>query len=232
MTKTLTKSPGKQLTPASAVQTAYDLKMTPEALARLKEIGEVVSYAAEQIETASKISVKDEDSNARGADSVVNLAKARRVLKELREYFTDPLEQRKKLIIALFKKLDADPAGQEDRLRGELGAFFMEKENERRAAETRRQAEEAAALRKVRAVGRSAPAPIAAPAAPETPRSTHAENGSVGITLEWFATLVDANAVPKKYWVIDQKQVDADVRGGAREIPGYSIQQRPRTAVR
>ncbi|MDD5303336.1 MAG: hypothetical protein PHS14_09530 [Elusimicrobia bacterium] len=231
-TKLPTRTKTEQLVPSAAVKSAYDLKMTPEALGRLKEIGEAVDYAAEQTAIASRISIKDEDSNAAGADVVVNLAKTSRVLEELRKYFTDPLEQRKKVIIAVFKKLGLDAAGQEERLRKELGDFFMKKENERRAAETKRLADEEAARRRARAVGRSAPPPIAAAPAPEVQRSTQAENGSVGITLEWAATLVDANFVPEKYWVIDQKQVDADVRGGAREIPGYSIQQRPRTAVR
>lgn len=232
MTKTLTKSPGKQLTPATAVQTAYDLKMTPEALARLQEIGEAVDYAAEQTALASKISVKDEASNAAGAEVVVNLAKTSRVMEDLRKYYTDPLEKSKKTVIAVFKKLGADAAGQEDRLRGELEQYFMKKENERRAAEAKRIADQQESQRKARALGRAAPAPVAAAPAPEVERSTQAENGTVGITLVWGFDVSDPAQVPDKYKVVDPKLIRAAIAEGVRAIPGVLISERPQSAVR
>lgn len=233
-TKTLSKLPGasKALTPASAVQTAYDLKMTPEAIARLAEISEAADYANEQTAIASKISVRDEASNAAAADVVVNLAKTSRVMEDLRKYYTDPLEKAKKQIIALFKKLGADAAGQEDRLRQELGAFYMEQENKRRKIESDRLAKEQADQRKARALGRSAPAPVAAAPAPEVARQTQSENGSVGIKLKWGFDVVDAALVPRKYLKIDESAIRAAIADNVREIPGVLISERPETAVR
>ncbi len=231
MTKTLIKKPAI-LTPDLAVKKAYQLTMTPQAVARLKEIKEAVEYAAEQTAIASKIAVKDDDSNQAGTDVVVNLAKTKRVVEDLRKYYTDPLEQAKKGIIAVFKQLGADAAGQEDRLRGELGAYYQKKENERRALEAKRIADEQEAQRKARALGRAAPRPIAAAPAPEVARSTAAENGSVGSRLEWGFDVTDVAAVPARFKVVDPKLIRQAVADGVREIPGVFISERPVTSVR
>lgn len=231
-TKLPARSKTQELLPSAAVRGAYDVKLTPDATERLKEIEEYRTYIVEMAGIASKISVKDDATNGLASAAVVNLTKARKGLEDLQKFFTSPLETRKKLVIAVFKKIIEDAVGQEDRLRGELGAYFQKKENERIAAENKRLADQQEQERKARALGRGAPKPLAAAPVAEVARSTQTENGTVGITLEWAATLVDAALVPEKYWVIDQKQVDAEVRGGARDIPGYLISQRPKTAVR
>lgn len=231
-TKLPVKTKTEELLPSAAVRGAYDVKLTPDATARLKEIEEYRAYAVEQAGIASKISVKDDASNTQGSEVVVNLTKARKYLEDLQKFFTSPLESRKKLVIAVFKKILEDATGQEDRLRHELSAYFQKKENERIAAENKRIADQQETERKARMLGRAAPKPIAAPPAPELARSTQTENGAAGITMEWGGVVTDPAQVPKKYWAINQKLIDADVRAGVREIPGVLISQTPSVRVR
>ena len=222
----------KDLTPSAAVRGAYDLKLTPEAVEKLKEIEEAAAYAVEQASVAAAVSIVDDASQAVGAELIVNLTKVRKVLEELQKFFTSPLEANKKKVIATMKALGEAALKQEDRLRNEAASLWTKKENERIEAERKRLAEQQAAEQRARALGRSPPKPLAPPPVAEPERVTRTENGSVGITLEWAATVTEPNQVPKRYWVIDQKLIDADVRAGVREIPGVLIQQRPKTAVR
>lgn len=229
-----TKTKTQQLVPSAAVKSAYDLKLTPEAVENLKQLEELKTFLADEAKSASAVTITDDESNARAADIVVNLAKTRKVLEELQKYYTQPLEKAKKGVIAVFKKVGEDALGQEDRLRKEAETYWWKKEQERRDKEAAALAEQQAAQRKARALGRSAPAPIAAPAAPETPRSVQAENGSLGITLVWGFDIVDLAQVPREFLCLDEKKVNAAIAGenGVRSIPGLTISQRPRSAVR
>lgn len=222
-----------KIAPEIAVREAYRLTMTPAAVARLAEIREAVLYAQEQTEIASALTVTDEESNAAAADVVVNLSKTAKAVEELRKFYTDPLEQAKKGIIATFKKMGADAAGQEQRLRDELGAFYMKKENAKREAEAKRIADEQERQRKARALGRAAPAPIAAPVAPEVERTTQTENGSLNIGLEWaFTGISDESLIPRQYLMVNEVAIRAAVKSGTRSIPGVLIQERPKTSAR
>lgn len=221
-----------KIAPEIAVREAYRLTMTPQAVARLAEIKEAAEYAMEQTAIASKITVKDDESNQAAADVVVNLAKTARVSEELRKFYTDPLEQAKKGIIAVFKKLGQDPAAQEERLRGELGAFFQKKENQRRAVEAKRIADEQKRQADARKLGRAAPPPVATAPAPEVERQTAAENGTAGVSLYWGFDVTNPAAVPQQYKVVDEKLIRQAVANGVREIPGVFISERPRVAVR
>lgn len=218
--------------PVAVIESAYQIKMSEEALAKLKDIPEMTAYAQEQTALAAAIAVTDETSYEVGAAALVNLTKTRKGLEELQAFFSKPLEATKKKVIATFKALGEEALKQEDRLREETGAYWMKRENDRRAAESRRQADAAAAERKARMLGRAAPAPVTAPAVVETPKTTATENGGLTIKTVWVGEVVDAAAVPEKYWVIDQKRIDADVKAGERSIPGVAITEKPMAAVR
>lgn len=232
MIKALAKPKSKPPTPVAVVQTAYDLKLTTEAVGRLKEITDAVAYAAEQTAIAKKISIKDDDSNAAGADVVVNLTKTRKVLDELQKYFTGPFESAKKVIIAKFKELGAEAETEEKRLRKEAEDLWMAKENQRRKDKADRIAKQQEEERKARQLGRAAPKPIAAAPAPEPERTTRTDNGALGIKLVWGFDVVDAALVPRKYLTIDEKAIRAAIALGERSIPGINISERPQSAVR
>lgn len=222
----------QELLPSAAVKGAYDLKLTTEALDKLKEIEVVRHYAEEQSNIAAAITIKDEASNARAAEAVVNLTKARKFLEDLRAYYTAPLEKSKKGVIAIFKRLGEEALGQEERLRREAEKYWMVKENERREADQKRIAEEQERQRKARALGRAAPTPITAPPASDPERTVATENGSLAMKLKWGFDIVDPALIPRQYLKIDEAAIRAAITNGVREIPGVIISERPESAVR
>ena len=54
-------------------------------------------------------------------------------------------------------------------------------------------------------------------------KSIHSENGSVKVRKHWTFKIVDATKVPKKYFVIDEKLIRADIKAGVRSINGIDI---------
>lgn len=44
-----------------------------------------------------------------------------------------------------------------------------------------------------------------------------------GLRDVWRWKVLDEKAIPRQYWILDEKRLNAEVRGGARDIPGLSI---------
>lgn len=226
------KAAPRTLTAPDAVRNAYEVTITAEAQARLAEIPAIDAYAEEQLALAKGVSINDEESNAAGAELVVNLAKTRKAFEDLQKYFTSPLEARKKQVIAVFKGLSDAVTKEEVRLRDEAGRYFMVKENARRAEEAARIQAQQEAERKARAVGKAAPKPLAAAPVAPTPRTSVTENGSLAIKLVWGFDVIDPAAVPRKYLAVDERSIRAAIADGVREIPGVVISERPQSAVK
>lgn len=86
------------------------------------------------------------------------------------------------------------------------------KEAQERAEKARREAEEATQVE------------IAAKSTPATVVATTKLAGTSG-TKRWKATVVDPELVPRKYLIVDERLINADMKAGAREIPGVRIEQ-------
>ena len=219
----------------SVVKSAYHIALSPAALMKLKELEDLVDYAKEQTALAEEVCITDAESDAKGKNILVNLRKARKMGEELQKFFTSPLEASKKTVIATFKALGADAGAQEDRLAKEAGVFYMKGIEEARAsaAEAQRKVDEAAA--KARKLGQ-APKPVfQAPVVQAPERLTEAENGSVGMGVEWFPNLelgVNLEIVPRQYLKLDEARVREAVKSGVRTIPGITISERAKLAVR
>lgn len=126
------------------------------------------------------------------------------------------------------------PATTEGRLEREAATAELTRRRQAREAQERaaaarqredeaRAAEEAARNRPLPQVPRA----IAAPAAP-----LRSASGRAAEKKRWVATVVDANAVPREYLVVDQAAINAAVRKGVRSIPGVRIEQVDELAVR
>lgn len=230
--KTLTKKKAKEL-PVAAIRDAYAIQLTPEAIAKLRDVQEAAEFATSEADAAAKIMVRDEDTNSAASECVVNLTKVRKMLEELQKFYTGPLESRKKQVIATFKKLGEYALGQEARLRAETEAWFQKKLDKQREDERKRIAEEQEKQRKARMLGKSAPPPLASAPVEEIPRSTETENGKLGFSLVWeLVGISDENAIPRQYLSVDEKKIRAAIAAGVREIPGVVIKERPQSAVR
>ena len=219
----------------AVIKSAYTIALSPAAMLKIKEMQDLVEYAAEQTDIAAGIRITDAETDAEGKNILVNLRKCRKQAEELQKFFTSPLEASKKTVIASFKALGLNASIQEDRLAKEAGAFYMKGVNEAReaAAEAQRKVDEAAA--KARKLGQ-APKPVfQAPVVQAPERLTEAENGSVGMGTEFKAQFhegVNLELVPRQYLVLSEKLVNAAVASGVRVIPGITIREVAKLAVR
>lgn len=243
-TKTLSKTPPKPAAiskkkaaiqaPTAAIEQAYSIEFTPEARKKLGELTEALDYLTAEAARASGITVADDLTQATAGDATVNLTKARKAVEDLQKFFTTPFESTKKGIIARFKEWLRLPLEQENRLRDEGGRYFMKKRDEQLAEERRRQEEQAERDRKARQLGRVSAPPLPEPEPVAVERVVEGENGTVGFGTEWVFELVDITRVPETFLSreINKKAVDGAIAGGARQIEGLRIFERPKSSVR
>ena len=221
----------------AVIKSAYTIALSPAAMLKIKEMQELVEYAAEQTALAVDVTIEDEESDAIGKNLLVNLRKARKAGEELQSFFTTPLEASKKTVIATFKAIGAEAKEQEQRLAKESGDLYMKTLNEAReaAAEAQRKVDDAAA--KARKLGQAPKRHeiLAEPTQPLPEKTVVTENGSVGMGSEFrplFERGVNLELVPRQYLVLSESLVRAAVKGGVRVIPGIVIEECAKLAVR
>jgi hypothetical protein len=114
-------------------------------------------------------------------------------------------------------------------------AYSAKLEAERRALEAKQKAEAEALQKKLdaeaKAGGYEAPTVEVTPVKEET--VTRTDNGtSAHIRKDWTFEVVDFSKVDDRYKVINEKQINADIRAGIREAAGLRIFQKERTVFR
>ncbi len=220
----------------AVVKGAYTIALSPVAILKLKEMQELVEYAAEQTALAVDVTIEDEESDAVGKNLLVNLRKARKAGEELQSFFTSPLEASKKTVIATFKAIGAEAKEQEQRLAKESGDLYMKTLNEAREAAAVAQAKIDEAAAKARKLGQAPKRELPAePTQPLPEKTVVTENGSVGMGSEFrplFERGVNLDLVPRQYLVLSEALVRAAVKGGVRIIPGIVIEECAKLAVR
>ena len=220
----------------AVVKGAYTIALSPVALLKLKEMQELVEYAAEQTALAVDVTIEDEESDAVGKNLLVNLRKARKAGEELQSFFTSPLEASKKTVIATFKAIGAEAKEQEQRLAKEAGDLYMKTLNEAREAAAVAQAKIDEAAAKARKLGQAPKRELLVePTQPLPEKTVVTENGSVGMGSEFrplFERGVNLELVPRQYLVLSESLVRAAVKGGVRVIPGIVIEECAKLAVR
>ena len=233
MTKTLEKKKivikgvGK-----AAILAAYKIELTPVALARIKDIEEAREALQQLAVDASGIAIKDDDTNQKAAQAVVDLSKGAKYLEELRKFFKGPLLEAGKRVDGSFAEWTAAASKEESRLRRATGDWFMAQKAIADKAEEDRQAQLKKDQAKARGLGREAPAappPFVAPAP-----TVRTEGGSLNIRTEWIfdPNQIEIDKVPDQYKMVNPKAVRAALDAGVRSIPGLVIKEVPVTTAR
>lgn len=76
-------------------------------------------------------------------------------------------------------------------------------------------------------------APVIAPAVvPELPRVTRTEAGTASQRKEWRFEVIDPEAVPREYLMIDERAIRQAVKAGVRKIPGVRVYEESITIIR
>ena len=76
-----------------------------------------------------------------------------------------------------------------------------------------------------------APVVVAAPV--EAPKSTvRSMSGTVSLKKVWTFEIEDENAIPKRFWSVDESKIKKAMSEGARELPGIKIFQKTQVSSR
>ena len=214
------------------INKAYDIKVTKEAEARIKDIVIAGKEAEALVRESKGFKVTDAESNTIVSDLVSRYAKVKKRLEALKKFFTKPLNDRKTAVIDRFKEWTDALIQEDDRLRKELEHYFQDQQQKEREEEQRRQKEHDDEVKTSRQLGGAAPE-VPADIKPEvTPTVTRTASGSVGIRMKWDFEIISKNLVPEAYKSVDSVAVNKAITDGARTIPGLRIYERPITSAR
>lgn len=151
-----------------------------------------------------------------------------------RHALTDPAEAYKKTVIGVFKSAMEPAERAKAMLTRGISAFFLEQREAARKEQERltklAQAKQERAEAKAEAKGQEAPPPIIPMPVVTGPAKTTqlAGGGKVTTALVWAFEVVDQNAVPREWMIVNEQAIGAAVRAGLRTIPGVRIFERPR----
>jgi fused signal recognition particle receptor len=111
----------------------------------------------------------------------------------------------------------------------ELAVRKRAREAQEAAAAARQREEEARAAEQV---VRGTPLPVAAPTQAAPVAKLAAPSGAAQVRKVWKHEVLDVDAVPREYLVVDERAIRQAIRDGVRAIPGVRIEQVSELAVR
>lgn len=137
-----------------------------------------------------------------------------RRIDEIRKEQTDPLEKKKKAIIAQFA-----PAYNQLKELSEKIGHNIKLYDKRMYEERKLMLEEAKKKNEVAIV--------------EKPQKTiRTEHGTTSIKKIWDFNIVDASIIPREFYSVDEDKIIKAIKGGEREISGVEIYQRTSLSTR
>lgn len=195
---------------------------------------ELIATAKVQIDALAKacqnIIITDDDSLEKGKELAKEARRIEQFIEEKRKEVTKPLLDRKKQIDDFAKTLTADLNNAVKSLRQQIQKYEEEKERRRleelrRLEEERRRQEEE--LRKAQEQNDVSQIEKLQKLSEIEQQSSQLSEKSSSLRMIWTFELVDINAVPREYLVLDETAVRRAIQSGVREIPGLKIFQKP-----
>lgn len=181
----------------------------------LKEDREIAVIEKETLPIKEKImalDIKDESSLHLGATYLSFIAKASKRLEERRVHFTKPILESKKVIDNFFRERMTVLESMDRELKNKI--------NEYNSLRQARENEKANQVEKF-AKDNNLPVP-AKEAVVAKPVATKTAVGTVFSRKFWAWKVQDANKVPREYLVIDEKKINAVMRGHTNTIKGVT----------
>lgn len=180
------------------------------------------------LQTAT-VTTDEEQKNAE--DMLIAARHATKEGDELRKTLTQPLDESKKRIIALFKPyMDRLNQGISVLTR-ELGKYHNQKRIEADAARLTALAEEAARLFAAEVTGEVLE-PLAKPAVPEVAKTSRTNLGTVSYREDYDIQIVDPDQVPRDLCEPSMPKIRARVKSGVLKIPGVLVSRKTISTAR
>jgi hypothetical protein len=175
----------------------------------------VLQVEAQQIETQT-----DVDS----ANIILKaIAKQMSIIEAKRKTFTQPLNQSLREINSTFKELTEPLKKAKGILSGKV-MDWRDKEQKRIRMEQERIAKEEERRRKIQEAHKKKGHEVSEPIVMAKPQELK-ETDSTNIRKVWKFEIIDAIKIPRRYLIVDESFIRAEIRNGVREIPGVRIYQ-------
>lgn len=216
----------------------------PEAAQIVKVDPETVQLAEEATNLelyAQSLQVVDEASDAKAKELLVKCARTMKALEAKRDADVRPLNDHVKRLNAKYKPFTEPLLRVKHLVNDKVSAYHRvieEQMREQAAAAARKAAEEAAKVAAEQAQAKGLDEAAAAALmqqesdraaeqaqAIERAKTTEVDGGAVSVKRPWTWEVVDEPAIPREYWILDTKKLNAVVKAGMREIPGVRIFQ-------
>ena len=218
--------------------------MAPTATAAVElyredhDVQEAEQLARTVADEARELQIVDDASNVVAATLLSQVTSTRKRIDALKKRWLDPLNQQVKLIRDDFTAMAAPAAEAEQILRGKVQVYYREKQEAARREEERlrklAEKRQERAVAKAEAKGEEPPAmdiPMPSVAAPA--KTTRTETGAaVTMRKVWKWRVLDEAQIPREYFVLDEKKLNAVVKAGLRQIPGVEIYESEEVQVR
>jgi hypothetical protein len=166
----------------------------------------------------------------------VIIARIEKALEEERKKYVDPLNKQVKTINTFFKGYTDKLSEFKETARKKISDYRSEKERKRLEEQKRldailaKQREEE--LKQAAATGTTAPAiGLSVPVAPLA-NTVKSDTGSASGRSVWKWSVEDYSKIPDEYYILDEKLINANVKGGMRSIPGIKIYEEKEVSFR
>lgn len=193
---------------------------------QVKDIEQDTSYALTQ---SRSLAILDEPTLIKATDILSVIKSVLNKCEERRKFFVKPLNDHVSRINLFFKNFTQPLETEESNLKTKVIQYRQIVEAKRLEEEKRIQKEHAKLSKKLEARGEDPlPVPILAP----QKQTIFSDSGALTAKKIWTFDVLNLDRVPRQYLILDDKKINAVIRGGVREIPGLKIYQKETIAVK
>ena len=179
---------------------------------------------------AEAMVVKTDDDYSKASTVLKWIADTEKKCESRRKFFVDPLNEHVRRVNLFFKNFTEPLNEFRRKIEAKMLEYRAETERKRQEEEKRLMKQQEKVNKKLEAKGQE---PLPAVAIPQAPKTTFTgDGGTVTAKKVWAWQVVDEKKIPREWFSLDEKKVNAAVRGGLREIPGIKIFQKESLAVR
>lgn len=214
--------------PPSAVNT-FDLLPVKDRLTAFQTV------ITAMVNEAQALEVVDDDSNRLAVARAAAAKKKWKEIEDTRKAILAPHAEFTASVNRLAKDCQVPLADVERILKTKISSYQTRIELERRKAEEAARIAAIELQKKIdaEAAANNVPAPqVVAPVLPDVPKVTRTETGSASQVKTWTFDVVDPQAVPREYLIVDDRLIRQAVKNGIREIPGVKVYEKTETRIR
>lgn len=171
--------------------------------------------------------VNSDESEKICIETGVIIARIEKELEAERKRNVDPLNLELKEINTFFKSFTDKLSELKESAKKKVSDYQKEKEQKRQAEQKKlddilaKQREDE--LKKAAAEGKTAPAVGISLSVAPVANTIHSGTGSASGRTVWKWSVEDLSKVPEEYFILDEKKINAEVKGGTRTIAGLKI---------